>query len=177
MNSKELALMKKAIVFVDDHIAIKPICDIIGIDYPKALSVVKSDTKLSQLCSKQNTTGADGKQYMMYCLPKRGVLMWIYRIQSSRIKNPKVRENLMVMQDLIYDYISQKEKQAEAYEAHILKIRNIHNRKVELKNTLAACGRELKDLYKEEKLLMAADPNQMQLPFEQSKPALEYKPV
>lgn len=177
MNTKELALMKKAVVFYGNDIALKPICDTIGLVYRKQLSVVKSDTKLGQLCSKQYTVGADNKQREMFCLPKKGILIWLFRIQAFKIKEKEVRENLEKMQDLIYEYLNSKEKQADSYERYILRIRNIETRETELKNTIASCGRELKALYKEKAVLLASDPNQMELPFEEPKQALEFKPL
>lgn len=42
-------------------IAIKPICESLGVDYNRQFQNLKADKILSQLFAKQQMTGADGK--------------------------------------------------------------------------------------------------------------------
>lgn len=64
-------------------IAIKPICEALGVDYEAQRKNLKSDEILSQLPSEQTIVAADGKLRKMVCLPEFYVYGWIFQIQSA----------------------------------------------------------------------------------------------
>ena len=176
MNTQELQLMKKAVQYVNDNIAIKPACELIGLEYSWQLKSIKSDPILGQLWLLSTTVGADNREREMVCLPKNGFLMWIYRLQSGRLSDDACRENLIKMQKFICDYLFSDEKKSQQLERHLARTTAILFESRELRNQITASGRRLKELNKELNKQLATDPYQPELPFDDA-PALEYKPV
>jgi hypothetical protein len=176
MNTQELQLLKKAVIFIDDFIAIKPACEIIGLSFKSQHDSIKNDQILGQLSTLNTTVGADFKDREMFCLPKHAFLMWIYRLQPGRILDDTCRENLIKMQKVVHEYLYQGEKNAKQLERHILRINNILTDQSNLRFELSAGGRRLKALNKELAKLLATDPYQNELPFDET-PAIDYKPV
>ena len=64
-------------------IAIKPICEALGVDYERQRKNLKEDKILSQLPSEQTVVAADGKLRKMVCLPEFFIYGWIFSIQSQ----------------------------------------------------------------------------------------------
>ena len=177
MNTQELQLMKKAVQYVNDNIAIKPACELIGLSFKSQHDSIKNDQFLGQLSTLNTTTGADGKQYEMFCLPKKAFLTWIIRLQPNRIiSDDACRENLIKMQNVICDYLFSDEKKSQQLERHLARTTAILLESRELRNQITASGRRLKELNKELNKQLATDPYQPELPFDDA-PALEYKPV
>ncbi len=176
MNTKELILMKKAVQYVDDYIAIKPACELIGLDYISQYKSIKNDQILGQLLSLKTTTGADKKQYEMVSLPKHAFLMWVYRLQPGRILDDACRENLIKIQKTIHEYLYQGEQKATLLKHRIVVINNFLQEQTKLKNCIAESGRRLKAINKELAQLMATDPMQMEIPYTEPS-ALDYKPI
>lgn len=168
MKANELQILKQSVLYINDDIAIKPACEAIGIDYKYQISSIKKDEILSQLYKLAYTTGADKKQYEMFCLPKHGFLMWIYKIEGSKIK-PESRQNLITIQSLIHEYLYSGEKRAKAQELYIAQIRSIEAEEQECKETIAAQGRRLKEIKKIKRDLLASDPNQLVIDFDAPK--------
>jgi len=64
-------------------IAIKPICEALGVDYERQRKNLKEDGILCQLPSEQTVVAADGKLRKMVCLPEFFIYGWIFSIQSQ----------------------------------------------------------------------------------------------
>jgi len=64
-------------------IAIKPICEALGVDYISQFKNVKEEKILSQLLSEQTIVAADNKLRKMVCLPEFFIYGWIFQIQST----------------------------------------------------------------------------------------------
>lgn len=69
----------------ETYLPIKPICDAIGIDFPTQYGRIKNDEILSSVVGLRPTTGADGKQYEMMCLPIRYVFGWLFLINPKNV--------------------------------------------------------------------------------------------
>lgn len=67
-------------------VPIKPICEAIGVDYPTQFSKLKEDDFLSSVVGLSPTTGSDGKQYEMVCLPLEFVFGWLFTINPKNVK-------------------------------------------------------------------------------------------
>lgn len=84
---KFLEFNEKVIYFVAADgqywIAIKPICEALGVDYERQRKNLKEDEILSQLPSEQTVVAADGKLRKMVCLPEFFIYGWIFSIQSQ----------------------------------------------------------------------------------------------
>ncbi|WP_299576604.1 phage antirepressor N-terminal domain-containing protein [uncultured Sunxiuqinia sp.] len=64
-------------------IALKPICEALGVDFEAQRKNLKEDEILAQLPSEQTVVAADGKLRKMLCLPEFYIYGWIFQIQSQ----------------------------------------------------------------------------------------------
>lgn len=64
-------------------IAIKPICQALGVDYEAQRKRLRADPILSQLPSEQTVVAADRKPRMMVCLPEEFIYGWLFTIESK----------------------------------------------------------------------------------------------
>lgn len=82
-------------------IAVKPVCEALGVNYNHAFQNLSEDEILAQLFAKQQTTGADGKTYEMVCLPERYIYGWLFSLRSE---SPVLLEYKKICYDALYNY-------------------------------------------------------------------------
>lgn len=75
-------------------IPIKPICTALGIAYQSQHEKLKTDEFFGSVITENVTTGADGKQYEMTCLPLMYAMLWLGSINPSKV-NPEAKEAVM----------------------------------------------------------------------------------
>lgn len=89
-------------------VAMKPIVENIGLDWKG--QHVKLTAKFDSVMEIISTTGIDGKQYEMVCLPLRKIPAFLYSVNPSKVK-PELREKIVRYQsecdDALWDYWSQ----------------------------------------------------------------------
>lgn len=85
--SKFLDFNGKTLMFlsVDGQywIALKPICEALGVDYIRAFRNTKEDPIFGQLLSEQTMVAADGRSRKMSSLPEKWIYGWIMQLQSN----------------------------------------------------------------------------------------------
>ena len=69
----------------EQMIAIKPICEALGIDEEGQRQRIVRDEILSSVACMIKATGRDGKQYEMCCIPYKFVFGWLFSIDTSRV--------------------------------------------------------------------------------------------
>lgn len=74
------------------YIAIKPVCESLGISYPRQYRKLKESSWAT--VAFKATVGADGKQRSMAMIDRQTFMMWLATIQTSRIKNEQAKELL-----------------------------------------------------------------------------------
>lgn len=83
------------IQIMDDNkkqlVPIRPICEALEIDYATQYSKLKDDDFLSSVVGLSPTTGSDGKQYEMVCLPLEFIFGWLFTINPKNVK-PEAKE-------------------------------------------------------------------------------------
>lgn len=79
-KGKRIVLLAKRSVW---WIALKPICEALGVDYIRQFKKLKENRILSQLLSEQTIVAADGKLRKMVCLPESAIYGWIFQIESN----------------------------------------------------------------------------------------------
>ena len=62
--------------------AIKPICEMLNIDYEQQRRNINTHEIFGQLPCVHTATGADGKYYKMICLPEDAIHFWIFGLQG-----------------------------------------------------------------------------------------------
>lgn len=83
-------------------IPIKPICEAIGIDAKDQRDKIQCDEILSSVGVLSTSTGADGKQYEMYCLPLEYIYGWIFTINPRNVAE-SARESVIRYKRECYD--------------------------------------------------------------------------
>ena len=114
----------------EKRVAIRPICEAIGVDYSGQLQKVKEDEILGPVVGLNPTTGKDGKQYEMVTIPFMFIFGWLFTISPKNVKED-ARETLIKYKLECYralyfhftayaDFVEQKqiaiEKQLVVYE-------------------------------------------------------------
>lgn len=114
-NSKFLEFNGKIIYFIDvngtNWIAIKPICEALGVDFEAQRKLLKNDVILSQLPSEQTVLANDNKLRKMICLPEFYIYGWIFGINSQ---SKQLKEYKWTCYELLYNHfhgtITRREK-------------------------------------------------------------------
>ena len=98
-------------------VPIRPICDALGIDSKAQRNRIERDEILNSVEVMMTSTGADGKQYEMSCLPLKFVFGWLFTIDTSRV-NEEAREAVirykMKCYDVLYNYFVEYSEFVEA---------------------------------------------------------------
>ena len=140
----------------DWWIAIKPVCEALGINYKAQHKAISEDEALSQLSSLQRTTGADGKNYEMFCIPEKFIYGWLFSIKSSspELKEYKIecyetlwnhfhgRFSALIEKIQIDEEIAEREKNLATNEDFKM-IRQLEERKKKIPNRLRKMDKEL----------------------------------
>jgi hypothetical protein len=70
----------------DKRVAVRPICEALGVAYQSQIERLKSDPILGSTVTLSVTVGADGKQREMVTIPFKYVFGWLFRIDSRNVK-------------------------------------------------------------------------------------------
>ena len=85
--SKFLEFNGKTLMFLSANgqwwIALKPICEALGVNYKRVHENLLSDPIYGQLSTNQGMVAADGKVRKMTSLPEEWIYGWIMQLQSS----------------------------------------------------------------------------------------------
>lgn len=82
-------------------IAIKPICEALGVDYKEQARDIKNDEILSQLSCEHTIVAADDRLRKMTCLPEKFVYGWIFSLKS---KSPALKEYKLKCYEILFDH-------------------------------------------------------------------------
>lgn len=83
------------------YVAIKPICEALGVDYKRQHDTVTNHDILGELSSLQGIVAKDNKLRNMLCLPEKYVYGWLFSIDS---KSQDLKKYKMSCYDVLYDY-------------------------------------------------------------------------
>lgn len=120
INNVEILVIENG----EKRVAVKPICEALGIDFSAQLQKLKSDPILSSTMGLSTTVGADEKQREMVTIPFKYVFGWLFRIDSRNVK-PEAKEAVERYQlecyDALYnhftrqsDFLKQRQKAIDA---------------------------------------------------------------
>ena len=98
MKTEIILFQKHELVAVQNdeniYVAVKPICDAIGLDYISAYKGLQNDEIMGELLSIQTIVAADSKQRDMVCVPIQMLSAWLFGVQVGKVK-PEVRPVLV----------------------------------------------------------------------------------
>lgn len=98
VNKQQIIIIQNG----EKRVAVKPICDALGIDSKAQIDKIKSDPILSSVEGIIPSTGADGKTYEMATIPFKYVFGWLFTIDSRKVK-PEAQESVLKYQKECYD--------------------------------------------------------------------------
>lgn len=76
-------------------VAIKPICENMGIQWHAQRKRIQRDDVLGSTASMMDSVAADGKNRDLLCLPLEFLNGWLFGIDTNRIKNPEVKARVI----------------------------------------------------------------------------------
>lgn len=82
-------------------VAVRPICDVLGIDYHAQYKNLQVDDILSGVLSKQTTHDASNRIQEMVCLPEKYVYGWLFSIRSE---SPDLKAYKKECYDVLYNH-------------------------------------------------------------------------
>ena len=98
VNNQKIVIINNG----EKRVAIKPICEALGIDFSSQLQKMKSDPILSSTVGMITTVGADKKEREMQTIPFKYVFGWLFQIDSRKVKE-EARESVLQYQKECYD--------------------------------------------------------------------------
>jgi hypothetical protein len=109
-------------------VAIRPACDLLGIDHSNQIRNLKNDTEFfGSVVVNMTTTGSDGKRYEMTCLPLQFFFGWLAQIDHTKVKEdvrPMVIQYKLEVCNVLYNHFLGARKFLEEKEAVMDKLNN-----------------------------------------------------
>lgn len=115
INNTEIVVVENG----EKMVAVKPICDALGIASNGQIEKIKTDPLLDSTYKTVLSVGADGKEREMFSIPFKFVFGWLFRIDSRNVKEearPLVEKYQLECYNALYnhftkfaDFIEQKQ--------------------------------------------------------------------
>jgi hypothetical protein len=100
----------------EKRVAVKPICEALGVNYESQFTRLKSDPILGSTIATVAMVGADGKNREMTSIPLRFVFGWIFRIDSRNVAEAAreaVERYQLECYNALYNYFTRHEEYLE----------------------------------------------------------------
>lgn len=86
-------------------VALRPVCEAIGLDWAAQYQRIGRDPVLSSTVVVTTTVAEDGKRREMTCLPLKHLNGWLFGVDANRVA-PEVRDRLIEYQRECYDVLA-----------------------------------------------------------------------
>ena len=107
------AMLEGVIVSGVAYVAMRPIVEGIGLDWKSQHRKLMNDPVLQSTVVEKTTTGADGKQYKMLCLPEEYLQGWLFKVNPDKVK-PSIRDKVIRYQRECYKVLHKAFTQGKA---------------------------------------------------------------
>ena len=128
INEKEILIIYNEGEY---FVAVKPICEALGIDYPTQFQKIKNDPFLNSVVGLSPTTGADNKDYKMVVLPYKFIFGWLFTINPEKVK-PEMKDIILQYRNecyiTLYDHFTNRNKIIARKAEMINEMKKIQNR-------------------------------------------------
>lgn len=129
------------------YVAIKPICEDLGIAFRKQHDKIKSHPMFSSVVTLRVITASDKKGYETTCLPLMFAMIWLGSINASNTKNPQLTLEMQLRYiKALYDSI---EKPRLFLADKKMKVEKLHQQRTALKKEFNATKSALSNVEKE----------------------------
>ena len=137
-------------------IPIRPLCEALGVAYAPQTTKIKEHYLFGSVVTLSVTTGKDGKQYEMLCLPAGYVLGWLLTINPANVKE-EVRDMFASYQAECYNalyrhFFGSQRRQLEQNQVEIAlleELAELNQQQQQLKQTIADKRKKLEKLRQE----------------------------
>ena len=149
------------------YIAIKPICQALGIKHHSQIDRLKRHRKFASTILTMSAVGADSKAREMVCIPLKFVFGWLASIDTSKVKEEirdQIEDYQMECYEVLYDHFYQKADRYKRRDSMILQMQDEVERARNKRTTL---GKEIKEKEARIKELLKTDPSQTDLFLEE----------
>jgi len=135
------------------HVAIKPICEALGIDSQTQIEKIKKHPILNSTTRLSLAVGADGRDREMQTIPLEYVFGWLFTIDARNVK-PEAQESVLRYQQECYHVLYRhnfeekkfmKEKE-DAIETKLAEIKSIKKEFKDTKNLLTQAEKDLLEI-------------------------------
>ena len=153
METKTLSKINKVALLVvsqdkEKFVPIKPICQILGIDFSSQLKKIKEDEILSSTMVVLPTVAFDEKTREMSVLPYKYIFGWIFKINAKNVKT-ETKENVVKYQKMCYDVLFNHFIEAQTFlEQKFEIVSQIEQEEKNIKENFATAKDELKKVQK-----------------------------
>lgn len=109
VNNVDITIIRNG----EKRVAVRPICDALGIDFSSQLQRLKRDEILSSTVVTITTVGADKKEREMITIPFKFVFGWLFTIDTSKVKEEAqaaVLNYKMSCYDALYNHFIRHEE-------------------------------------------------------------------
>lgn len=170
INNQELVIISEN---TSKLVPIKPICSALGIDFKSQYAKLKEDENLSSVMVLSTTTGADGKNYEMTCLPLKYIFGWLFTINPGNV-SPDAKEAIlkyrMECYDVLFNHFSERSTFIEEKQKRLIEQSEMVMAAQEVFNQSKEQLKEAKKQYDSIKAIdfnqWKEDRRQLQIPFE-----------
>lgn len=90
INNVEIVIIENG----EKRVAIKPICEILGVDFSAQLQRIKNDEILGSTVGLSTTVGSDKKAREMQTIPFKFVFGWLFTINPKNV-SPEAKESVI----------------------------------------------------------------------------------
>ena len=121
INNTEIVVVENG----EKMVAVKPICDALGIASNGQIEKIKTDPLLNSTYKTVLSVGADGKEREMFSIPFKFVFGWLFRIDSRNVKEearPLVEKYQLECYNALYnhfqlqsDFLEARQKAIDIY--------------------------------------------------------------
>ena len=137
-----------SILLIDNgekHVAIKPICDALGLDSNGQIQKIKSHPIMGSTACNLHVVAIDKKPREMVCIPLKFVFGWLFTIQPNMV-NEESKDSIIKYQTECYEalyrhftdhtnFLEQKQKALKTAENNLKEIkRNFNEARTKLKS-------------------------------------------
>lgn len=113
VNGQEIIIIENG----EKRVAVRPICDALGVAYQSQIERLKNDPLLSSTVMLGVMVGADGKSREMVTIPFKFVFGWLFRIDSRNVK-PEAKEAVLKYQLECYNALYEHFTELDEYLAY-----------------------------------------------------------
>lgn len=157
-----------------EMIAIKPICENLGIDRKWQQDKIKNDPYLSSVGGMVKVLSKDGKRYEMYCLPPAAFQDWLWNLAPNENMNLIVLDqykkglviHLLMMLKVTLEEVTrlrELERDFIALRGDTLQLMNTHDEKEKLSSRVRELGKEYSLIQNRIMVRVLKDPNQLSI--------------